>query len=260
MQLRRPVPGTMTPTLLLLHGFPLDGTIWAPQVEGLADAAQVLAPDLPGFGAYQGEVPAELTMEVLADAAVAELDARGIQRAVVGGLSMGGYVAMACWARHPERVAGLVLCNTRMTADTPEGRLSREETARTALEKGMGLIARAMVPKLLAPGTQRWRPELVRGLEALIARQHPAAVAAAARGMALRPDRSAEMAGVSVPALVITGDRDELMPLPTSLAMRDAVPGCGLAVIPGAAHLPNLEQPNLFNAVVRGFLEALDTA
>lgn len=260
MQLHRPVQGTMPPPLLLLHGFPLDGTIWSPQVEGLADATQVIAPDLPGFGSNQCEVPAVLTMEALADAAVAELDARGIERAIVGGLSMGGYVAMACWARHPDRVAGLVLCNTRMSADTPEGRLSREETARTALEKGMELIARAMVPKLLAPSTQRRRPELGHALEALIARQRPGAVAAAARGMALRPDRGAELTTVSVPAMVITGDSDALMPLPTSLAMRDAIPGCGLAVIPGAAHLPNLERPILFNTVVRGFLEALDTA
>lgn len=246
--------------LLLLHGFPLDGTIWAPQVAGLADLAEVIAPDLPGFGNAPALPNDPLTMEALADAAMAELDARGIEQAVVGGLSMGGYVAMACWARHRHRVRGLLLCNTRANADTEEGRRSRVETARTALEKGVGLIARAMVPKLVAPVTQQQQPGLVRTLEALIARQPAAAVAAAARGMALRPDRLAELATVEVPAMVITGDRDELMPLPTSLAMRDAIPGCALAVVPGAAHLPNLERPEVFNAAVAAFLQTLPDA
>lgn len=248
----------MRRTLLLLHGFPLDHGIWTPQVEGLSDVADVLAPDLPGFGEAAAPVPDVLTMEHLADAAIAALDARGIARAVVGGLSMGGYVAMACWVRHPQRVEGLVLCNTRAQADTAEGRAGREDTARTALGKGVALIARAMVPKLLAPATHRWRPDLGRSLEAMIARQQPATVAAAARGMALRPDRLGELEQVDVPTLIITGDRDELMPLPTSLAMHAAIRGSSLAVIPGAAHLPNLERPALFNAVVRTFLEQME--
>jgi pimeloyl-ACP methyl ester carboxylesterase len=247
------------PTLLLLHGFPLDSTLWAPQ-QALHDVADVVALDLPGFGADATPVPEVLTMEHLADAAMARLDALGSRTAVICGLSMGGYVAMACWARHPERVKGLVLCNTRMNADTEEGRRSREETARTALEKGVGLIARAMVPKLLAPATHRSRPALGRQLEAMIARQRPEAVAAAARGMAVRPDRQADLMRVNVPALVITGDRDELMPLPTSLAMRDTIPGCALAVVPGAAHLPNLERADLFNATIRDFLRDLPDA
>lgn len=246
--------------LLLLHGFPLDGTIWTPQVEGLADRATVIAPDLPGFGTAPAVQAGPLTMEALADAAVAELDARGIDRAVVGGLSMGGYVAMACWARHPERVRGLLLCNTRANADKPEGKAAREETARTALEKGVALIARAMVPKLLAPATLRQRPELGRWLEAQIARQPAATVAAAARGMALRPDRLADLPGITAPTLIITGDRDELMPLPTSLAMQERIPDSSLAVIPGAAHLPNVERPDLFNAIVHAFLTDLDHA
>lgn len=245
------------PTLLLLHGFPQDSTLWQGTAAALADVADVITPDLRGFGEDRRPLPAVLTMEAYAEDIREELDARGVERVVLGGLSMGGYVALAFAERWPERLDGLLLCNTKATADTPKGRAAREETARNAFDKGVAVIARGMVPKLLSADTRAERPELAATVEALMARQRPEAVAAAARGMALRPDRSALLPTLRVPTLICTGDRDELMPLPTSEAMHLAIPGSALAVFPRVSHLSNLEAPEAFEATVRHFITSL---
>lgn len=246
-----------TPTLLCIHGFPLDHTLWAPQVTGLADAAQVLAPDLRGFGDDQRPVPEVMTMEAYAADLKELLDGRGVDRVVLCGLSMGGYVAMAFLDRWPERVAGLILSNTRANADTPEGRAARQATAQNAFEKGVEVIARAMAPTLLSERSKREHPELMAHMEAMIARQRPEAVAAAALGMSERPDRHHVLRDCRVPALVITGSEDALMPLPTSQGMVDALPHGQLVVLPHAGHLTNLEATEAFNGTVRQFLRSL---
>lgn len=248
------MPTHRKPTLLLLHGFPHDHTLWDPQRAPLAEVAHVLAPDLRGFGTDQRAVPARMDMDAYADDLIALLDERGVERAVVAGLSMGGYVALALVERYPGRVQALILCNTRATPDTAEGREGRFATARRALEQGMDVIARGMVPQLLAPRTRAERPALAAALEAMMARQRPDAVAAAALGMAGRPDRLPMLSRLTLPTLIITGQHDTLMPLPTSQAMADAVKGSRFVVIPDAAHLPNLEDPEVFNAVLAAFI------
>ncbi|MCB0790337.1 MAG: alpha/beta fold hydrolase [Flavobacteriales bacterium] len=245
------------PPLLLLHGFPLDHTLWTPQVEGLAGITEVIAPDLRGFGQDGRAVPEAMTMEAYARDVKGLLDDRGIDRVVLGGLSMGGYVAMAFAEAWPERLAGLLLINTRATADDQAGKRGREDTAQRALDQGMTVIARAMVPTLLSESTRQRDPALATSVEAMIARQRPEAVAAASRGMALRPDMHAALARLRAPALVITGEQDTLMPLPTSLALQATVPGAELVVIPGAAHLSNLEGPVAFNAAAGKFLATI---
>jgi 3-oxoadipate enol-lactonase len=245
------------PTLLCIHGFPLDHTLWAPQVAGLADIAHVLAPDLRGFGDDQRPVPEVMTMEAYAADLKELLDERGVDRVVLCGLSMGGYVAMAFLAQWPERVAGLVLCNTRANADTPEGRTARQATAQNAFEKGVDVIARAMAPTLLSEHSKRVHPELMARMETMIGRQRPEAVAAAALGMSERPDRHEVLRGCTVPALVITGSEDALMPQPTSQAMVDALPSGRLVVLPHAGHLTNLEATEAFNDTVRAFIGSL---
>ena len=170
------------PTLVLLHGFPLDHTIWEPQLKGLSDVAHVLAPDLRGFGTDDRPLPAIMTMEDHAADVKALLDENGLERVVLGGLSMGGYVALAFAEAWPERLAGLLLVNTRGTADGEEAQRGREDTAQRALAGGVPVIARGMVPTLLSEATRGKHPELAAEVEALIARQRPEAVAAAARG------------------------------------------------------------------------------
>jgi pimeloyl-ACP methyl ester carboxylesterase len=244
----------MQPTLLLIHGFPHAGAAWAPQVEGLAPVARVLAPDLRGFGDDRRPLPPAMAMDAYAEDLRALLDALRVERAVIGGLSMGGYVALAFAARWPERVQGLLLCNTRATADTAEGRAAREQTASDALSKGAAVIARAMAPKLVSERTRREQPQVVSAIEALMARQRPEAIAAAARGMALRPDRTAGLAAITAPALIITGTHDELMPIATSEALLAGIPQARMAVLDGVGHLSNLEAPDRFNDEAAGFL------
>lgn len=242
------------PTLLCIHGFPLDGSFWQPQVQGLAGAAHVLAPDLRGFGADRRPVPEVMTMEAFAEDLMESLDRAGIERAVLCGLSMGGYVAMAFTERWPERVQGLILCNTRSTADNDAGKAAREQTALDALSTGAGVIARAMVPKVLSQRTRSQHPAEAQRIEEIMARQRPESIAAASRGMALRPDRTGLLRRIKVPALIVTGSEDNLMPLETSEAMNGAMAGSELVVIPGAAHLSCSESPVEFNRHASRFL------
>lgn len=242
--------------LILLHGFPHDKFLWDPNRQGLADVADVYAPDLWGFGA---NVPERrmTTMDDMAEDLHRSIAARKMDRLVLCGLSMGGYVAMAFLERWPELVHGLILCNTRSTADSEEAKAAREVTANDALDKGMAVIARGMLPKVLCRKTRHERPDIVERMETLMARQHPTGVAAASRGLALRPDRTATLRSYTRRALVITGAEDELMPLPTSQAMIEALANAELVVLPDAGHLSNVEQPHLFNAAVMGYLSSL---
>lgn len=243
----------MHPTLLLLHGFPLDHTLWASNIPALSAMAEVIAPDLRGFGQYRA-TDEVTTMEAYASDLFRILDERGVQRVIPCGLSMGGYIAMAMAEQQPARVAGLILCNTRSIADTAEAREGRRTTAHDARTKGMAVLARAMAPKLLGASTRRTRPDRLPRIEAMIARQRPEATAAASLGMAERPDRTHILRHFEKPALVITGDEDELMPLTTSVSMAHALPQGRLVVIEQAGHLSNTERPEVFNATVTDFL------
>lgn len=240
--------------LLLIHGFPLNASCWNEQVTGLADVANVIAPDLRGFGNDTRELPAVMSMEAYAEDLKALLDERNVERVVLCGLSMGGYIAMAFLERWPERVQGLILANTRAGADGAEAREGREQTALQALEKGTAVLARAMAPKLLSPQARKERPELYQAVESVIATNSAEATAAAARGMAQRPDRLEWLKTQIVPSMVITSEGDELMALETSEAMAEALPNARLVVIPQAGHLSNVERPQEFNRAVREFL------
>jgi 3-oxoadipate enol-lactonase len=243
--------------LLLLHGFPFSHRMWEPQLASLSRSSRCLAPDFAGFGASELPKEGALRMEDIATDAVALLDHLGISRAVVCGLSMGGYAALALWERHPERVRGLVLADTRSGADAPEGREQRLALAEKVLVEGPGFLAKEMPAKLLGAGTLEKRPELRRAVADWIAGARPAGVAAASRGMAERPDRTGLLAGVSVPALVVVGEEDTLTPPDESRSMAERIPGAELVVIPGAGHLSSLERPEAFDQALGRFLKRL---
>ncbi|WP_189270955.1 alpha/beta fold hydrolase [Kitasatospora griseola] len=250
--------GTGTP-LVLLHAFPLSARMWEGQLERVpgpaGDDARVVAPDLRGFGAAPlGEEPPSL--DTAADDLAHLLDELGIEQAVLGGLSMGGYVAMAFARRHPERLAGLVLADTRATPDTDAARANRERIAAAVLEHGGVdlLIEENTAENLLAPGTD---PELVDAVRRMIAEADPAAVAWAQRAMAARPDSLEALAALEVPAAVIVGELDTVTPLGEARMMADALQDAELTVIPAVGHLSSLEAPETFNAAVRAFLKRL---
>lgn len=236
-------------TLLLVHAFPLDASMWNQQVESLRDEVEVLAPPLPGFG---GTPPAGelLTVEAMANSLVGELDRIGAERAVVCGLSMGGYATFAMWRLHPDRIAGLVLADTRAESDDDLGRERRRVTAETVKAQGSGWMA-DNPPPLLSEGAD---PALWEKVKEIIRRQPAHAIAAASLGMAERPDSRPILGEIDVPTAVIVGSADTLTPPPMSEAMAGAISGAELTVLDGAGHLSNLEDAKGFAKAVRDLL------
>jgi pimeloyl-ACP methyl ester carboxylesterase len=234
--------------LLLLHAWPLDARMWDPQLRSLPSGLPVAAPNLPGFGGT--DLPgAVTTMAACADRAVEALDAAGVDRAVVCGLSIGGYVAFELWRRHRERFAGMLLANTRAVADGPEAANGRVVLAERLRAEGNFLAEDP--PALLAPDA----PEDLRArVRALIADQPAEAIAAAALGMAERPDSTPDLPGIDVPALVVTSSADLLIPPEVSAGMAAEIPGARLEAIEGVGHLSNLEAPETFNRLLLAHL------
>lgn len=245
------------PVLVLLHAFPLTSAIYAAQRRDLADVAEVRTPDLRG----SGNTPlgtASPDLDVLADDVARLLDERDVERAVVGGTSMGGYVAMAFVRRHPQRLAGLVLANTKAEADPPEAAANRRRIADLVeRDQSVRVLHDEVEPKLLGATTRSARPNITADVHALVASADPSAVAWAQRAMAGRPDSLQTLAGCRVPALVIAGEEDELMPPGSGPAMAEALSGAQLERLPEAGHLACLESPTAWSDAVRTFLEGL---
>jgi|Tabmets5t2r1_1033131.scaffolds.fasta_scaffold08344_3 pimeloyl-ACP methyl ester carboxylesterase len=256
-----PVPpaatsGAGTP-LVLLHAFPLDGRMWAPQVDALAGTYQVIVPDLRGFGAAKDQAVEEAGMALLADDVARLLDDRGLDRVVLGGLSLGGYVALALMARHPDRVSGLVLLDTKATADGDQAREDRLKMADRVLAEGVDFVPEVMLPKLLGETTREHRPEVVEKVAALIRGQAPEAIAGAQRGMAARPATTDVLATIGVPTLVVTGEEDAVTGPEIGRELAAAIPGARFLLVEEAGHLANLEQPEIVNEALLDFLAPL---
>jgi len=237
--------------VVLLHGFPLDHTMWAAQLDALAGACRVIALDLCGFG-QSGVRDGTATMEQMADDAAGLLDALGIGSAAICGLSMGGYVALAFWRRHAARTAAFVLCDTRAAADAPAIAAARRETAEQVLREGPAALAAAMTPRLFSPQTAAARPEVVAAVQAMMLRSDRQGVAAAARGMAERPDSS--------PTLLLVGADDAISPPAEMRGMAAAIGGSELVEIPAAGHMSPMENPAAVNAALAAFLARVATA
>jgi 3-oxoadipate enol-lactonase len=240
----------MADGLLLLHAFPLDARMWQPQLDAFAADVRVVAPDHPGFGGND-RVPDVMTMELAARSAIQALDDAGVQRAVVCGLSMGGYVALELWRRAPERVDGFVFANTRAGADSEEGAANRRALADRLRTEDRAFFADGP-PGLLS---EHASDELRARVRALIADQPAAAIAAASLGMAERPDSGPDLPGIDVPTLVVSGSDDALIAPDVTAQMADVVPGAEFVAIERAGHLSNLEQPGAFNRLLGSQLE-----
>lgn len=240
----------MTDGLLLIHAFPLDARMWEPQIGALADALPVLTPHLPGFGGTAGAGDV-MTMGSAADRCLQAMDASGVDRVVACGLSMGGYVAFELWRRARERMLGLVLANTRAGADSQEGAAGRRALAERLASEGNGFLVQSP-PPLLSEGASDGLRARVREL---IAAQPAGAIAAAALGMAERPDSTPDLATIDVPTLVVTSDLDALIPAEVSSPMAEEIAGARLVVIEGAGHLSNLEASETFDELLATHLE-----
>jgi pimeloyl-ACP methyl ester carboxylesterase len=243
--------------LLLIHGFPLDHRMWAAQLAGLSEQARVIAPDLRGFGRSAAAPAGPLTMDQHADDLAGLLDALGVGRAVVAGLSMGGYVAFAFWRRHRERVAALVLADTRAEGDSPQAQANRDASAAKVRAAGVAAIAGDMLPRLLAPASLA-NPRLVERMRTMMADQPAQTVIAALSGLRDREDSRPTLPTITVPTLVLVGEHDVLTPPAAAMAMAAAVPGARLVVIPGTGHMSPMENPRVVNAALRNFQRAVE--
>ncbi len=242
----------MKETLLFLHGFPLNHTMWRYQLDALAKDFHCLAPDLRGFGANK-PLPedAPLSMDDFADDAAALLAQHNVTQATVCGLSMGGYIAFALWRKYPQLVKRLVLCHTKASADTAEARANRERQAGRVRTEGTHVLADEMLPRLLAPNNLL---RLEAEVRTMIASNASSTIIAALRALANRRDMRDQLHNIQVPTLVIAGDADTIAPLADAHVMAEGIPNAKLVVIASAAHLSPLEQPEQFNAALQKFL------
>ncbi|HSK64043.1 MAG TPA: alpha/beta fold hydrolase [Pyrinomonadaceae bacterium] len=239
--------------VVLLHGYPFNRSLWNEQVNALSNSFRVITPDLRGLGesdAAQG--PA--TMNRMAQDVAALLDHLEISRAVIGGLSMGGYVVLAFYKQFPARVRSLILADTRAQADTEEGKQTRFQQAEKARAEGMAGIADSMLPKLLTPETVSKRPDVVKRVRDMMLKTKPEGAAGALLGMAEREDQTSLLSQVSCPTLILVGREDPITPVADSEKMHSEIAGSRLVVIENAAHVSNLERTDQFNEELMRFL------
>lgn len=244
--------------VVLLHGFPHNRTLWTAQRLGLAEQARCIVPDLRGFGDSSTHGP--YSMDQYADDVVALLDWLHIERAVICGLSMGGYVAMALWRRHPTRVRALIFCDTRGDADSEQARARRDTLIALVRREGVRAIAEPQLTGMVGSTTRARRPEVLHLLEAMIGRQAPAGVIGALQAMRDRPDSRETLGTISVPVLVLVGDEDALTPIGEARAIAEAVPASArvrLEIIAGAGHVPCLERPAATTHAIADFLSTV---
>jgi len=265
--------------LVLIHAFPMGTAMWAPQLEAFP-GWRVIAPALPGFdGSDWAVMPGPLrpstegrgassdvdgrgtkpayAIDAYADHVVAILDDLGIERPVIGGLSMGGYVIFGLLRRAPDRASALILADTRPSADSGDRLAARRRTLDIVATAGARGVADDMVPKLLSPRTHAGQPAVVAEVRRLIESQPAATIAEATRAMMTRPESTALLVSVRVPTLIIVGAEDVITTPADAEGMRQAIPASQVVVIPGAGHMSNLEAPAAFNAAVRAFLSQL---
>jgi len=239
--------------VVFLHAFPLNRTMWGAQEEALASGYRVITIDLRGHG--ESDAPLwHYTLEQAADDVRALLDHLSVPHAVFVGLSMGGYILFTFYRKFADRVKGLILADTRAQADTPEGRLGRFQMAQVAYTQGPAAIADLMIPKLLSPGTIQSNPTLVQNVRSMIEGNQISGIAGDLMAMAERPDSIPLLHLITCPAQIIVGELDVATPPADSKLMAGQIPRAQLATIPGAAHLSNLERPELFNRIVGDFL------
>ena len=242
--------------VVLLHGYPFNRSLWMEQVSALSNSYRVVTPDLRGLGESDA-TPGAATMNRMAQDVAALLDQLEISQAVIGGLSMGGYVALAFYKQFPSRVRALVLADTRPQADTEEGKRTRFQQAEKALAEGMAGIADSMLPKLLTPETVSKHPEMVKRVRDMMLKTKPEGAAGALLGMAEREDQTPLLARITCPTLILVGREDPITPVQDSEKMHREIAGSRLVVIDNASHVSNLERTEQFNDELVRFLNLL---
>lgn len=242
--------------VLFIHGFPFSQDTWKEQVNLLSDAYRVITYDVRGHGGSEvGD--GQYTLEFFVDDFLGLLDHLKIEKAAVVGLSMGGYIALRAIERSPERFRALVLCDTRSEADTNEGKIKRSASIKSLKTEGVKKFAEGFVKAVFAPQTFETKPDTVRFIQEIIEKTSPAAIAGTLLALAARTETTQSLPNIKVPTLVLVGEHDTLTPPSAAEAMHAKIPDSELHVIPGAAHMSNLENPEEFNKHLLDFLSQL---
>jgi len=251
--------GTGDVPIIFLHGFPFDSTQWLPQLEELADMAVMLAPDLRGLGRSEGPAePGEYSLGIWADDARAWLDELGWERAVVAGLSMGGYTAFEFARRYPERLAALILLDTHPRADEPDTIANRRRSQQIVAREGVAGIADGLLERVLGRRTRQLQPGIVADVRRMMHAAPVAGVVGALEAMARRSEATSLLSGITVPVLVAAGEDDLLTPPARTQEWAHRLPDAVIATIPEAGHVTSLEAPGAVNAIIRHFVEGLE--
>jgi 3-oxoadipate enol-lactonase len=247
--------GRGTP-LLLIHAFPLNKSMWETQARAFKASYRVITIDLRGHG--ESEAPLwRYTMEQFADDLRGLLDHLGVGQAVLGGLSMGGYVLFAFYRKYPDRATALVLADTKAGVDTPEGKAGRYVMAQKLYKEGIGTVEEAMLPRLLSPGTLRTQSPIVEQVRQMIRSTPVSGIVGDLMAMTDREDALPLLPRITCPTLVMVGEQDQATPPAESRLIAESIPGAHPVIIPRAGHLANLEEPEAFNKALLRFLEGL---
>jgi pimeloyl-ACP methyl ester carboxylesterase len=241
--------------LVLLHGFPLDRRMWDDQVRELSTHCRIITPDLPGFGKSTSDQP--FTIESLADDLRAWLLGLHLLPCVLGGLSMGGYVALAFAQKYADDLRGLMLIDTRAEADSLEARKGRAKMIQLVRASGPGAVADQMIGRLLSPGTLEHRPAIAKRLRKMMEQCPTETIEHALIAMRDRPDRTAGLASIAVPTLLLVGDADVITPPSAAQAMHQRIPGSTMRIVSGSGHMSPMEQPSQANQAIEQFLQAI---
>jgi pimeloyl-ACP methyl ester carboxylesterase len=241
--------------VVFLHAFPLNRTMWEPQVGALVAECRCITIDFRGFGDSPAAPP--FSMDRYADDAIGVLDSLQIEQAVVVGLSMGGYAAFSFWRRHRHRVRALVLADTRSGADTPEGLEKRRKLIEVARTQGSTAVANLQIAALMGTTTREKRPDIYDAVHRTIAQAPVDGIVGALEAMMGRADSTPTLATINVPTLVVVGDEDTLTPVGEAQALHAGIAASRLEILAQAGHLSNIERPAAFNTVVTEFLATL---
>lgn len=245
--------------VIFIHGFPFSHRMWnfpGGQVEALSATNRVIALDLRGHG--ESEVgPGHYSIELFVDDLIGLMDHLNIPKAVLCGLSMGGYIALRATERNPERVSGLVLCDTRSEADSNEAKIKRANSIKFVKANGMKFYAQDYVKIVFAPSSFEHRPEAVKSIQSIVERTSPTAIFGTLLALAGRTDTTPALPKITCPTLILVGEKDTVTPVAASQSMKEKIPGAEMAVIANAGHVSNMENPAEFNKHLTQFLSRI---
>lgn len=241
--------------VIFLHGFPFSQEMWQGQLEAIPPEFRAIAYDLRGLGrSERGD--GQYTIEGHVDDLIALMDRLSIPGAILVGLSMGGYIALRALERNPERILGAVLCDTRSEADTDEVKLRRAAQIKDVKTRGSDSFAEGFLSAIFSEDTFSKNPEAVAKIRDIIGKTPPLSIAGTLLALAARSDTTRSLGKIKVPTLILVGEKDGVTPPETARAMQAKIPGSRLEILPGAGHMSNLENPELFNRLLLDFLRS----